>query len=111
MTGKDELLEKLRTKVRAPVERRADEILDGFGDDNEGLAAFQLARADLDALITRLEREELKTIGHSLAAHQSELLAGIHEMGESLHSVRTLSHAAEVFGTVVGLVARIVALA
>ena len=111
MTGKDELLEKLRTKVRAPIERRADEILDGFGDDNEGLAAFQLARADLDALITRLEREELKTISQSLAAHQAELLAGIHEMGESLHSVKTLSHAAEVFGTVVGLVARIVALA
>ena len=111
MTAKDDLLERLRTKVRAPIERRADEILDGFGDDNEGLAAFQLARADLDALITRLEREELRTIGHSLSAHQAELLAGIHEMGESLHSVKTLSHAAEVFGTLVGLVARIVALA
>ncbi|HYK41905.1 MAG TPA: hypothetical protein VE007_05895 [Thermoanaerobaculia bacterium] len=111
MTARADLLEKLRTKVRAPVERRADEILDGFGDDNEGLAAFQLARADLDALITRLERDELRAIDQSLAAHQSELLAGIHEMGESLHSVKTLSHAAEIFGTVVGLVARIVALA
>jgi len=111
MTGQDELLEKLRSKVRAPIERRADEILDHFEDDNEGLAAFQLARADLDALITRLEGEQLRAIGHSLASHRAELLAGIHEMGESLNSVKTLSHAAEVFGTVVGLVARIVALA
>lgn len=111
MTAQDELLDRLRTKVRAPIERRADQILDGFGDDNEALAAFQLARADLDALITRLERGQLHDLGRRLVSHQAALTSGIHDMAESLRATKDLTHAAEVFASVVGLIARIVALA
>jgi hypothetical protein len=104
-------LDELRTKVRAPIEKRADEILDSFEDDNEGLAAFQLARADLDRLVSKLEHEELAELARQLDAHGAELKAGITEMAQALSHAKTYAHAAEVFATVVGIVARIVALA
>jgi predicted nucleic acid-binding Zn-ribbon protein len=106
-----QLLDELRTKVRAPIEKRVDEILDSFEDDNEGLAAFQLARADLDHLISKLEHEELVELARQLDAHGAELRAGITEMGQALAHAKSFAHAAEVFATVVGIVARIVALA
>ena len=110
-TARQELLETLRTKVRAPIERHADEILDSFGDDNEGLAAFQLARADLDRLIARVEHEELAELAALLRSHAEELSAGIREMADSLAKARSLTRSAEIFAVVVGIVARVVALA
>ena len=109
--ARKDLLDELRTKVRAPVERRLDEILDSFEDDNEGLAAFQLARADLDRLVTKLEHQELSDLAKQLDAHRADLKAGIEEMGQALSHAKTYAHAAEVFATVVGIIARIVALA
>ena len=110
-SSRRQLLDELRTKIRAPIEKRADEILDSFEDDNEGLAAFQLARADLDRLITKLEHEELADLARQLDAHGAELKAGITEMGQALAHAKSYAHAAEVFAAVVGIVARIVALA
>ncbi len=109
--ARSKLLDLLRSRVRAPIERHADEILDSFGDDNEGLAAFQLARADLDELISHVEDEQLKSLSVRLASHHDELISGIREMTDSLRTARTLTHAAELFATVVGVLARIVALA
>jgi len=111
MTARREMLDELTTKVRAPIEKRLDEILDSFEDDNEGLAGFQLARADLDRLIAKLEHEELLDLARQLDAHGAELKSGIKEMGDSLGRAKSFAHAAEVFATVVGIVARIVALA
>lgn len=111
MKAREDLLDTLRSKVRAPIERHADAILDAFVDDNEGLTAFQLARADLDALIGRLERDELEGLARQLAVHESDLSAGIREMSDSLRSAKTLTRSAGTFATVVGLLARIIALA
>jgi N-methylhydantoinase B/oxoprolinase/acetone carboxylase alpha subunit len=106
-----DLLDFLRTKVRAPIEKHADEILDSFGDDNEGLAAFQRARADLDTLISRLEHKELQGIAKLLDSHAEELRTGIADLHETLAKAETYTRAARVFWRVVGLAARIVALA
>ncbi|MFN2634548.1 MAG: hypothetical protein ABR610_14135 [Thermoanaerobaculia bacterium] len=109
--AREKLLDLLRNRVRAPIERRADEILDSFVDDNEGLAAFQLARADLDQLIAHLEHANLKVLSRRLDSHRSELSSGIRDMTDSLKSAKSLTHSAELFATVVGVLARIVALA
>jgi hypothetical protein len=111
MKTQADLLDVLRTKVRAPIEKHADEILDSFGDDNEGLAAFQRARADLDALISRLEHRQLQDLARLLDSHSEELRTGIEDLQETLSKVDTYTRAARVFWRVVGLAARIVALA
>lgn len=111
MTTPPDLLDTLRQKVRAPIERHANEILDAFGDDNEGLAAFQLARADLDALIARLEHGQLRDLAVLLESHRDDLDAGIRDMSDSLRHARSLTRSAELFASVVGVLARIVALA
>ncbi len=111
MKTRQELLDTLRTKIRAPIERHADEILDAFVDDNEGLTAFQLARADLDSLITRLEHEELRNLSALLQSHSEQLRGGIRDMSDSLGKARSLTRSAEIFTSVVGILARIVALA
>ena len=109
--SRSKLLDLLRNRVRAHIERHADEILDSFGDDNEALAAFQLARADLDQLISHVEDAQLKALSLRLASHHDELTTGIREMTDSLRTAKTLTHSAELFATVVGVLARIVALA
>ncbi len=111
MKTQADLLDTLRTKVRAPIEKHADEILDSFGDDNEGLVAFQRARADLDALISRLEHRQFHDLAKLLDSHAEELRAGITDLQDTLAKVNTYSRAARVFWRVVGLAARIVALA
>ena len=111
MKTQNDFLDVLRTKVRAPIEKHADEILDSFGDDNEGLAAFQRARADLDALINRLEHRQLQDLARILDTHGAELRAGITDLGETLSKAATFNRAARVFWRVVGIAARIVALA
>ena len=111
MKTQPDLLDTLRTKVRAPVEKHADEILDCFGDDNEGLAAFQRARADLDALIHKLEHKQLQDLARQLDSHGEELRAGISDLQTTLAKAETYARAARVFWRVVGLAARIIALA
>ena len=111
MKTQTDLVDILRTKVRAPIEKNADEILDSFGDDNEGLAAFQRARADLDALISRLEHRQLQDLARLLDSHSEELRTGIEDLRETLSKADTYTRAARVFWRVVGLAARIVALA
>ena len=111
MKTQTDLLETLRVKVRAPIEKHADEILDSFGDDNEGLAAFQRARADLDALISRLEHRQLQDLARLLDSHAEELRTGIADLQDTLSKADTYTRAARVFWRVVGLAARIVALA
>ena len=106
-----DLLDTLRTKVRAPIEKHADEILDSFGDDNEGLAAFQRARADLDGLISKLEHRQLQDLAKLLDSHAEELKTGIADLQATLSKADTYARAARVFWRVVGLAARIVALA
>ena len=86
--AKHQILDEVRTKIRAPIERRLDEILDSFEDDNEALTAFQLARADLDRLVTKLEHEELLDLARQLDAHSADLKAGIVEMGDGHAFVR-----------------------
>ena len=111
MSARSELLDTLREKVRAPIEEHAGEILDSFGADRERLAAFQKARADLDALIEKLEEEELKSLRKELDAHSDELNDGIKSLQSSLSKVRDAETAARVFWRIVGLAARIIALA
>ncbi len=111
MKTQAELLDLLRKNVRASIEARADEILDSFGDDNEGLASFQRARADLDALITRLEHGEFRNLAKRLETHSEELRAGIRDLEDTLKTIETLTRAARVFWRVVGVAARIIALA
>lgn len=111
MKTQTDLLDLLRNKVRAPIEKRADEILDSFGDDNEGLTAFQRSRADLDALIARLEHKQLSGIARLLDSHAEELRTGIADLQETLAKADTYARAARVFWRVVGLAARIIALA
>ena len=111
MKTQAELLDLLRNKVRAPIEAHAEEILDSFGDDNERLAAFQRARADLDGLITRLESEELRNLGDQLDSLSEELKAGTADLQNTLTTAKNVASAAKVFWRVVGLAARIIALA
>lgn len=111
MKTQAELLDLLRKKVRAPIEAHAEEILDSFGDDKERLAVFQRARADLDALIARLESEELRNLGDQLDSLSEELKAGTADLRNTLTTARNVARAAKVFWRVVGLAARIIALA
>jgi len=111
LRSQHDLLDTLRTKVRAPIEKHADEILDSFGDDNEGLGAFQRARADLDGLIAQLEHKELQGLARQLESHGEELRAGIADLDETIARAETYARAARVFWRVVGLAARIIALA
>jgi hypothetical protein len=111
MTARTEFLDTLRTKVRAPIEEHADEILDSFGDDNERLAAFQRARADLDSLIARLETEEFAGLRKQMAANEAEFKTGVASLESTLKGVKDLESAARVFWRIVGLAARIIALA
>jgi hypothetical protein len=111
MKTQADLVDLLRTKVRAPIEKRADEILDSFGDDNEGLMAFQRARSDLDALIARLEHRQFHDLARLLDSHGEELRTGIEDLQDTLSKIDTYTRAARVFWRVVGLAARIVALA
>src|SRR5437870_9638446 len=111
MKTQAELLDLLRRKVRAPIEAHADEILDSFGDDNEALASFQRARADLDALIHRLEHQEFRDIARQLESNDAELRSGVEDLHQTLSAEKTLVRAARVFWRIVGLAARIVALA
>ena len=111
MSARSELLDMLREKVRAPIEEHAGEILDSFAGDKERITAFQKARADLDALIEKLEEEELRSLRKELDAHAAELNDGIKSLQSSLSGIKNVETAARVFWRVVGLAARIIALA
>ncbi|HKF44488.1 MAG TPA: hypothetical protein VKG01_15430 [Thermoanaerobaculia bacterium] len=111
MSARSEMLDLLREKVRAPIEKHAGEILESFGGDKERAAAFQKARADLDSMIERLEEDELKGLRKELDAHAAELNDAIKALQSSLSKVKDAETAARVFWRVVGIAARIIALA
>ena len=111
MSARSELLDRLRDKVRAPIEEHAGEILDALAGDKEKISAFQKARADLDALIEKLEEEEFRSLRKELDEHGSELDAGIKSLEASLSGIKNVETTARVFWRVVGLAARIIALA
>jgi len=111
VSARSDLLDMLRDKVRAPVEEHAGEILDALAGDKEKVSGFQKARADLDALIEKLEEEEFRSLRKELDAHGAELNAGIKSLGASLKGIKDVETTARVFWRVVGLAARIIALA
>ena len=107
----DELLDFLRDKVRAPIEDRADDILEAIGDDTAKKREFQRDRLILDELIGKLELMQFERIAARLKKVSAGLEAGANSMNASLESVKGFAAAADTFASVVGLVARIVALA
>ena len=107
----DDLLDFLREDVRAPIEEHADEILEAIGDDVERRRQFQLDRLHLDQLIGKLELQQFKNIAARLKELSPGLEAGADAMNASLKKVKGFAKAADTFASVVGLVARIVALA
>ncbi len=107
----DELLDFLREQVRAPIENRADDILAAIGDDIGRKRQFQLDRLILDELIGKLEVEQFEDIATRLKQVSAGLEAGALSMNTSLQRVKSFAKAADTFASIVGLVARIVALA
>lgn len=106
-----ELLDTLRTKVRAPIEKNADKILDTLESDQDKLEAFQLDRLHLDELIVRLEHEQFEDIQKRLDELSGQVEVGIKAMSKSLGKIKDFAKGVELFAIVVGLVARVVALA
>lgn len=106
-----ELLDNLRTKVRAPIEKNADKILDSLENDQDKLEAFQLDRLHLDQLIARLEHEQFEDIQKRLDELSDQLEQGVKAMSDSLAKIKNFARGAELFAKVVGIVARVVALA
>lgn len=106
-----ELLDNLRTKVRAPIEKNADKILDSLENDQDKLEAFQLDRLYLDQLIARLEHEQFEDIQKRLDELSDQLEQGVKAMSDSLAKIKNFARGAELFAKVVGIVARVVALA
>jgi hypothetical protein len=108
---RQELLDFLEKKVRAPIESREDDILDAIGSDKKRRRQFQLDLLHLDELIGKLELERFQDIETRLKELSGGLEEGARDLKESLGKVKSLAKAADTFATVVGLVARIVALA
>jgi hypothetical protein len=106
-----QLLDFLEKKVRDPIEVHADEILAAIGPDIKKRRLFQLDRLHLDELIGKLEVEEFEDIEARLKQLSAGLVAGAKAMNTSLEKVKGFAKAADTFASVVGLVARIVALA
>ena len=106
-----EFLDILRAKVRAPVEKNVDKILDSLKNDQDKVEAFQLDRLHLDELIARLEHEQFEDIQKRLDELSDQLEQGVKAMSDSLARIKNFARGAELFAKVVGLVARVVALA
>jgi predicted nuclease with TOPRIM domain len=106
-----EFLDILRAKVRAQVEKNVDKILDSLKNDQDKVEAFQLDRLHLDELIARLEREQFEDIQKRLDELSDQLEQGVKAMSDSLAKIKNFARGAELFAKVVGLVARVVALA
>jgi len=108
---RDELLDLLRTRVRAPIEKHADKIVKALEADQDKLEAFQLDRLHLDELIAQLEHEQFEDIQRRLDELSDRLEQGAQAMSDSLSKIKDFAKGAELFARVVGLVARVVALA
>lgn len=106
-----EFLDFLRTRVRAPIEKDSERIVKALSKDQEKLEAFQLDRLHLDELIAALEHEQFSDLEGRLDELSDQLQQGIKAMSESLAKVQGFAKGAELFAKVVGLVARVVALA
>jgi hypothetical protein len=107
----EELLDFLRKKVREPIEENADDILAAIGKDTARRRLFQTDRLMLDELIGKLEVEQFAGLAARLKQVSAGLEAGATSMNASLEKVKAFAKAADTFASIVGLVARIVALA
>jgi len=97
--------------VRERVEARSLAIRASLAGDTESLDAFQLARADLDAMINELETRELQPIDAQLSALGPELERGVIELEQELEALDDTVRTVESFTAVVALAARIAAAA
>lgn len=97
--------------VRERVEARSLAIRASLAGDTEGLDAFQLARANLDAMISKLETRELQPIEARLRALGPELERGVANLEQDLEALDNTVRAVEGFTAVVALAARIAATA
>jgi hypothetical protein len=97
--------------VRERVEARSLAIRTALAADTASLDAFQLARADLDAMITKLEARELRAIEAQLSGLGPELEKGVLELEQDLEALDDTVRAVEGFTAVVALAARIAAAA
>jgi hypothetical protein len=107
----DGLVDFLRKQVRAPIERNARAIVRDLNHDAKAIERFQLDRVHLDELINELEEGQLEDVDKRLRELSEPLSAGAKAMKQALGKVRDFAEGAQLFATVVGLVARIVALA
>jgi hypothetical protein len=97
--------------LRERVEARSLAIRASLAGDTESLDAFQLARADLDAMISKLETRELQPIEARLSALGPELERGVVKLEQDLEALDNTVRAVEGFTAVVALAARIAATA
>jgi hypothetical protein len=109
--NQEEFLDYLRDKIRAPIEQHADDIIGALQGDEKRLRSFQRARADLDKLILKLEAQQFGDLAEQLKNLSDELVSGIAEMNEAITSTNTIVKGVVLFTQVVGLAARIAALA
>jgi hypothetical protein len=97
--------------VRERVEARSLAIRASLAGDTDRLDAFQLARADLDAMISKLETRELQPIEAQLSVLGPKLEKGVVELEQELEALDDTVRAVEGFTAVVALAARIAAAA
>ncbi|MDQ5870859.1 MAG: hypothetical protein M3547_01450 [Acidobacteriota bacterium] len=108
---RESVLDFLLGRVRAPIEKHADEILAHFEEEGGPVREFQYARLHLDKLIARLENDEFSQIAARLGELSGELRARVKDMERSLGRIEDFGEAADVFARIVGLAARVIALA
>jgi hypothetical protein len=109
--NQEEFLDYLRTKIRAQIEQHADDIIDALQGDEKRLRSFQRARSDLDKIILKLEAQQFGDLAEQLENLSDELLSGIADMNEAITNMNTVVKGVVLFTQVVGLAARIAALA
>lgn len=109
--NQEEFLDYLRTKIRTQIEQHADDIIGALQGDEKRLRSFQRARADLDKLILKLETQQFGDLAEQLENLSDELLSGIADMNKAITNMNTVVKGVVLFTQVVGLAARIAALA
>jgi len=97
--------------VRERVEAHSLAIRTALNGDADSLDAFQLARAELDAMITKLETRELQPIEARLTALGPELKSGVIAFEQDIKALDNTVRVVEGFTALVALAARIAAAA
>ncbi len=110
--SKDEYLDCLRD-VQNLIDRKAGDIIGSMQQDNKDklLNTFQKARVDLSKLINKLAAEQFGDLAQQLDELSDDLSEGIAELNNAVEELNNFVRAAEAFTAVVGLAARIAAMA